>query len=186
MGSCSSTSTDDIIKTNRINNQVTHANMVKSVPEPFDLEKEKEKVNPKFRDMPEWEGDRFTGEGIKKMRGYKCNLKIDELQDLREEFWEKKIKERVIWTTIKQACIYHEGKAYLISARACSLLRQFHLTPVDKCINHLVDSNHNHYYIPNFCINDPYFEKEFDDLKFSVERSTRPFKVKFGSFRFIS
>lgn len=32
-------------------------------------------------------GDRFKGEGIKKMKGYKCDMKIDELNKLREEFW---------------------------------------------------------------------------------------------------
>lgn len=33
------------------------------------------------------------------------------------------------------------------------------LEPVNNCINHLIDEKGNHYYIPNYCINDPYFEK---------------------------
>ena len=32
-----------------------------------------------FKDMEEIEGDIFVGIGIKRMKGYKCNLKIDEL-----------------------------------------------------------------------------------------------------------
>ena len=27
------------------------------------------------------------GDGIKKMKGYKCNLPLDELTKLREQFW---------------------------------------------------------------------------------------------------
>jgi|LauGreDrversion4_2_1035121.scaffolds.fasta_scaffold2524556_2 hypothetical protein len=30
---------------------------------------------------------KYIGEGIRKMKGYICDLKIDELQRLREEFW---------------------------------------------------------------------------------------------------
>ena len=33
------------------------------------------------KDMEEWPGDRFMGVGIKKMKGYKCNLCIDELKE---------------------------------------------------------------------------------------------------------
>jgi hypothetical protein len=32
---------------------------------------------------------KYIGEGIRKMKGYICDLKIDELQRLREEFWSK-------------------------------------------------------------------------------------------------
>ena len=52
-----------------------------------------------FPDMPEWEGDRFTGIGIKKMRGYKCDLPIDKLNKKRDEFWDQKTLE--IMTIIK-------------------------------------------------------------------------------------
>ena len=42
----------------------------------------------KFKDMPELE-DKFVGEGIRRMKAYKCDLKIDQLQKLQEEFWGK-------------------------------------------------------------------------------------------------
>ena len=38
-------------------------------------------------------------------------------------------------------------------------MKQLNLEPVNNCINHLIDEKGNHYYIPNYCINDPYFEK---------------------------
>lgn len=36
---------------------------------------------------------------------------------------------------------------------------------VNDCINHLIDGNGYEYYIPNYCINDPYFEKELNQDK---------------------
>ena len=38
-----------------------------------------------FNDMPEV-ANKFIGLGIKKMKGYKCNLPIDKLNKKREEF----------------------------------------------------------------------------------------------------
>ena len=38
-----------------------------------------EEQKKEFPDMPEWDGDRYTGIGLKKMKGYKCDLPIDEL-----------------------------------------------------------------------------------------------------------
>jgi hypothetical protein len=40
-----------------------------------------------FIEMPEWEGDRYKGVGIKRMKGYKCDIPINELNHVREEFW---------------------------------------------------------------------------------------------------
>jgi len=46
------------------------------------------------------------------MRGYKGNLTIDKLNELREEYWGIKIRQRLIWQTIKQACIMDDGKNF--------------------------------------------------------------------------
>jgi hypothetical protein len=47
-----------------------------------------------FPDMPEWEGkisitlgEKYKGVGIKQMKGYKCDIPINELNKLREAFW---------------------------------------------------------------------------------------------------
>jgi hypothetical protein len=61
--------------------------------------------NPNFFDFPEWEGERYSGVGIKRMKGYKCDLPIDELNKLRDEFWESKIKINTFWRNIRQGCI---------------------------------------------------------------------------------
>jgi hypothetical protein len=69
-------------------------------------------LDPKFKDMPEWDGDRYKGEGIKRMRGYICDLQIDKLNELRDEFWSNKIKERLIWRQLRQA-VYMDDSIYI-------------------------------------------------------------------------
>ena len=111
-----------------------------------------------FPDMEEWEGERYKGIGIKKMKGYKCILPIDKLNQKREEFWENRNGHKnlnyKIWRIINQACIYDE-------ARARMLLDEYDLKTYEGCINHIIDKKGNHYIIPNYCINDPYFERQF-------------------------
>ena len=111
-----------------------------------------------YPDMEEWEGERYKGIGIKRMKGYKCNLQIDKLNQKRDEFWNKRNHHDnpnyKIWRLINQACVYDEYRANV-------LLEEYNLTTFDGCINHIVDKKGNHYIIPNYCINDPYFEKEY-------------------------
>ena len=111
-----------------------------------------------FPDMEEWEGERYKGIGIKKMKGYKCNLPIDKLNIKRDEFWGTRNAHNnsnyKIWRIINQACNYDE-------ARSRMLLDENELKTFDGCINHIIDKKGNHYFIPNYCINDPYFEREY-------------------------
>lgn len=117
----------------------------------------------KFKDMPEWEGERYKGVGIKKMKGYICTIPINELNNLREDFWNYKIRFDPIWRQIKQAVIMDEGNYfkynYFFIVRCTNLLKSLNLTCLSGCVNKLVDQNSHIYKIPNFCINDPYFEK---------------------------
>ena len=111
-----------------------------------------------YPDMEEWEGERYKGIGIKRMKGYKCNLQIDKLNQKRDEFWNKKNAHGnpnyKIWRVINQACVYDEYRANV-------LLEEYNLTTYDGCINHIVDKKGQHYIVPNYCINDPYFEKAY-------------------------
>ena len=111
-----------------------------------------------FPDMEEWEGERYKGIGIKRMKGYKCNLQIDKLNQKRDEFWSKRNEHGSpnykIWRVINQACVYDEYRANV-------LLEEYNLTTYEGCINHIVDKKGQHYIVPNYCINDPYFEKEY-------------------------
>ena len=124
-----------------------------------------EEQKKQFPDMKEWKGNRYSGIGIKKMKGYKCKLPIDKLNEKRQKFWDKRNQKGnqnyKVWRIINQACVYDEYRANL-------LLEQFQLTTASGCINHIIDRKGNHYFIPNYCINDPFFEKSFkieDDIK---------------------
>lgn len=55
------------------------------------------------------------------------------------------------------------------------ILEEYHLTTAEGCINHIIDEEGNHYYIPNYCINDPYFEKE---LKVDANVEERTLRLK--------
>ena len=127
-----------------------------------------------FPDMPEWEGERYTGIGIKKMKGYKCDLPIDKLNKKRDEFWDLKNSHDndnyKIWRVINQACVYDE-------LRANMLLEEYGLTTESGCINHIIDQEGNHYHIPNYCINDPYFERQY-----KVKKNIEEKKVKIKLF----
>ena len=111
-----------------------------------------------FPDMKEWKGNRYTGVGIKRLKGYKCDLPIDKLNEKRDEFWSIRNSHNnqnyKIWRIINQACVYDEYRANI-------LLEQYELRTADGCINHIIDKKGNHYIIPNYCINDPYFEKKY-------------------------
>ena len=123
-----------------------------------------------FPDMPEWDGDRYSGIGLKKMKGYKCDLPIDKLNKKREEFWDQKNSREnnnyKIWRIINQACVYDE-------LRANMLLEEYGLTTESGCINHIIDSNGNHYHIPNYCINDPFFERQYKKKKNIEEKKVK-------------
>lgn len=71
--------------------------------------KEEQKEKELYPDMPEWEGNRYSGVGIKTMKGYKCTLPIDELYNLRLKFWNEKYDKDTIWYGIMNACYIDES-----------------------------------------------------------------------------
>ena len=115
-----------------------------------------QKRDPNFPDMEEWPGERYKGVGIKRMKGYKCDLPIDKLNELRDKFWTTKIEENDNWRIIHQICVFDEERANLT-------LGQYNFEVAENCVNHIIGNNGEHYYVPNYCINDPYFEKELKE-----------------------
>ena len=111
------------------------------------------KRDPNFPDMEEWPGERYKGIGIKRMKGYKCGLPIDKLNEMREKFWSTKIEENENWRIIQQICVFDEERANMTLGR-------FNFEVAENCVNHIIGSHGEHYFVPNYCINDPYFEKE--------------------------
>ena len=105
----------------------------------------------KFPDMPQFEPTILKGYGIKQMPGYKCDLKIDQLNKKREEFWASKNKLNInTWKIIHQACIYDHINAE-------EFLFKNNIRTLKGCINMCLDNQNKLYRVPNFCINDPTF-----------------------------
>lgn len=113
-------------------------------------------------DMEEFEGEKYSGFGLKRMKSYKCKLKLEQLQKLREKFWTKKLnknnKNYVNWSIIQKAIL-------LDDPRDIYYLEHFQIEPINGCIRHCKDKEGNTYYIPNYCINDPYFERDLENSK---------------------
>lgn len=129
-----------------------------------------------FADMPEWEGERYRGQGIKRMKGYICDIPIDELNKIREEFWSYKIGKDIIWRQIKQAVSMDD-------LRSGNYLENLKLKPVNGCINQLKDKKGKIYRVPNYCINDPYFEKIISNNPVNLEtRKSKLIKIKLFDF----
>ena len=109
MGSCE---TSEVIEAN--SNSLENLNRRDNYTNNDDIAQQKNE----FPDMPEWEGERYTGIGIKRMKGYKCDLPIDKLTKKRDEFWDLKNhrdnENFKIWRVINQACVYDELRANML------------------------------------------------------------------------
>ena len=107
-----------------------------------------------FNEMPEYGNNIYKGYGIKRMKACRCTLNISELNNLRDAFWNTMyLEDKVIWPIIYQACVFDHQKAEIYLANN-------NLSTQKGCINNIVDFKGKVYHIPNYCINEPYFEKE--------------------------
>ena len=126
-------------------------------------------------DMEELDNGIYSGFGIKKMKAYRCDLSLEQLNEKRERFWKDKTnpnnKNWTTWITIHQAIKYDE-------ARASLLLEQYNISLINGCINNLIDEYGNKYKVPNYCINDPYFGR--DIYKDNIENEI--VKLRFYSY----
>ena len=143
---------DNNQKNEKINPNIDNKKNILILNENKELEEKKEQ-NPDYKDMEEWPGDRFMGVGIKKMKGYKCKLCIDELNEKRINFWDEKIKENKDWEIVQKICIFDEQ-------RAKEILEKNNFKLKNNCVNEIIGPDGTLFYVPNFCINDPFFERE--------------------------
>ena len=131
------------------------------------------------KDMEIWEGEKYVGVGIKRMKAYKCDLNIKALQKRRKKFWKLKLNEKEEnysnWSIIQNALTYDEPRDILY-------LKHFGIEPINGWINECKDKNGIIYKIPNYCINDPYFEREKKDCNINqIESETKKIKI-YGDF----
>ena len=121
----------------------------------------------KFNDMPLTQKEIYINYGIKKMRAYKCTLNIDELNNLREHFWSVKISLNERYRFLRQAILYDSDKCE-------EYLSKNGFYTLEGCINNCSDFTKYIYNIPNYCINDPYFEK----ILLNVDNNRQPIDLK--------
>ena len=56
------------------------------------------------------------------MKGYKCVLPLDKLNEKREEFWKSRGEPKDTWKTIRHACLLDESNNKLLSFKSVELL----------------------------------------------------------------
>lgn len=97
------------------------------------------------------ETDDFVGEGIRKMRGFICDIEKEDLFKKRNDFWSSRFEGNVdTWELIHNFCIGDFSNNDLLE-----LLSGCGLNMYSGCINVLYDNKGNLYEIPNYCIHDP-------------------------------
>ena len=72
-------------------------------------------LDDEFKDMEIWSDEIYVGEGIKRDKGYKSTLKIDELNEKRNKFWSKILKKErnsEIIKTIRTSCYVDNGNFF--------------------------------------------------------------------------
>ena len=91
MGSCSC-QVSAVIEINKKEeeNSITSKKLLSSSIKKLDIESMIEEQKKEYPDMEEWKGDKYKGIGIKRMKGYKCDLPIDKLNKIEEKIEEKK------------------------------------------------------------------------------------------------
>jgi hypothetical protein len=115
-----------------------------------------DKPEKEFPDFQELNNGKFIGKGVKQIPSYKCLIPYDKLYELREEFWKEKISKNKRWKTIREIC---ESDAD--SAAQLMEIAGFY------CIDNIrviyeIENPKNSYKIPNYCINDPVFERDYE------------------------
>ena len=75
------------------------------------------------------------------------------MNKMREQLWTTKIEEEENRRIMQQDCVFDEE-------RSNTTLGKYNFEIAENCVNHIKEPDGEHYYAPNYCINDPYFEKE--------------------------
>ena len=102
----------------------------------------------------------MIGEGIKKIPAYICKIPYDQLNELREKFWNSKKKYRRIWKAIREIC-ESDSETAVILLEAAEM----------ACVNNdlrevmVLQSPDYIFKVPNYCVCDPVFERDYEEIK---------------------
>lgn len=113
--------------------------------------------NINFKDFEEIPSGPYLGIGVKKILNYRCPLTYDELENLRIKFWSSRDKTDVVWSVLQMCCEVGGDEAEKI-------LQIHNQKVVEKDMKRTYNLFHPNYIyqIPNYCIADPVFVKDFN------------------------
>ena len=102
----------------------------------------------------------MIGEGIKKIPSYKCEIPYDQLNDLREKFWNSRQYYKRAWKVIRECCESDADTAVI-------LLEAAEMACVNDSLREvMILSNPDIIFkVPNYCICDPVFERDYEKIK---------------------
>lgn len=100
------------------------------------------------------------GEGIKKIPSYKCTIPFDKLNKLRDSFWKSKKRYKVLWDVLKECCETDSDTAEILLEAATMECLEGNLRKV-----YFLSNPEFIFHVPNFCICDPVFEREYEGIK---------------------
>lgn len=157
MGGCGSTSSDSETSKERqsrtrmvVSSQMQNPNNNSNSRNTLNSKKNQINPNDAFGSFPELEGDYWFGQGIRRVKGYKCELTFDQLANKRKEFWESKNKYKRVWLALKECCEadHHETACQLlmVAELVCIGDNMMHVQDVNTCID---------FFLPNWVITDP-------------------------------
>ena len=102
----------------------------------------------------------MIGEGIKQIPSYKCKIPFDQLNELKEKFWNSRKKNKRIWKVIRECCESDAGTAVILLEAAEMACSHNDLREV------IVLSNPDYIFkVPNYCVCDPVFERDYEEIK---------------------
>ena len=102
----------------------------------------------------------MIGEGIKQIPAYECKIPYDKLNDLKEKFWKSRKHNQRVWRAIRECCESDADTAVM-------LLEVAELACVKNDLRQVIVLTNPDYIfkVPNYCICDPVFERDYDKLK---------------------
>lgn len=115
------------------------------------------KLDPNFNMK---ETNTYIGTGIKKMKGYICEIDPQELEKKKQDFWSSRFEgNKEAWELLKMLCSGEFSNEDLNG-----ILESLELKTYAGCINIVYDPQGNLYEIPNYCIHEP-LEWNIEKLK---------------------
>jgi len=114
----------------------------------------------------------MIGEGIKQIPAYVCKIPYDQLNEMKEKFWKSRKHNKRIWKAIRECCESDADTAVM-------LLEAAELACAKSDLREVIEVTNPDYIfkVPNFCVCDPVFERDYDKIK-AKNKNIESVKIK--------